>query len=219
MSSSSTTDSGATIGDEVGARFARARALAVLRVRGRGLGVALLPAAVSVVLLVAAGTGRLTGTGWDIARWAVSGLAVVVLLLAGAVAAVVARAEPALSPTVAVAEKTAPDLYRLVRDLAERLGVPPPSAIALTPDCDSWLEDRTHRAHATHATAPGRSFAGSTGGNAERGTAGPCGRVARRLSRPSSSWGRPSSGGCGSPSCGPSSPLSWRVRAPRLIPT
>ncbi|MEU2144756.1 hypothetical protein ABZ741_10600, partial [Streptomyces globisporus] len=36
--------------------------------------------------------------------------------------------------------------YRLVRDLADRLDVPAPSAVALTPDCDSWLEDRTHRA-------------------------------------------------------------------------
>jgi len=34
-----------------------------------------------------------------------------------------------------------------VRDLAERLEVPAPSAIALTPDCDSWLEDRAHAAH------------------------------------------------------------------------
>jgi hypothetical protein len=35
----------------------------------------------------------------------------------------------------------------MVRDLADRLDVPAPSAIALTPDCDSWLEDRSHRAH------------------------------------------------------------------------
>ncbi|MCF3964854.1 hypothetical protein, partial [Streptomyces fuscigenes] len=150
MSSFSADDSGAA-GDEAGARFARARALAVLRVRGRGLAVALLPAAVAVVLLVAAGTGRLSGGGWDVARWAVCGLAVAALVLAGAVTAVVARAKPALSPTVAVAETSAPDLYRMVRDLAERLGVPPPSAIALTPDCDSWLEDRTHPAHAPPA--------------------------------------------------------------------
>ncbi|BFO22821.1 hypothetical protein SHKM778_92090 [Streptomyces sp. KM77-8] len=52
-----------------------------------------------------------------------------------------------MSPTVPVAEDAAPDLYRMVRDLADRLGVPAPSAIALTPDCDSWLEDRTHPAH------------------------------------------------------------------------
>lgn len=52
-----------------------------------------------------------------------------------------------MSPTVAIAEESAPDLYRLVRDLADRLDVPAPSAIALTPDCDSWLEDRTHPSH------------------------------------------------------------------------
>ncbi|MEU0278439.1 hypothetical protein [Streptomyces sp. NPDC006195] len=150
--------SGTGLGEEMGAQGARVRALAVLRVRSRALGVAVLPAAVAVVLLVGGATGRLSGGGWDIARWAVTGLALVVLLLAGAVAAVVARARPALSPTVPVSEKAAPDLYRLVRDLAERLDVPAPSAIALTPDCDSWLEDRTHPAHAealsdTHADA------------------------------------------------------------------
>ncbi|MFE4643218.1 hypothetical protein [Streptomyces sp. NPDC056730] len=150
--------SGSGIGEEMGAQGARVRALAVLRIRSRALGVALLPAAVAVVLLVGGATGRVSGGGWDIARWAVTGFALVVLLLAGAVAAVIARARPALSPTVPVSEKAAPDLYRLVRDLAERLDVPAPSAIALTPDCDSWLEDRTHPAHAealsdTHADA------------------------------------------------------------------
>ena len=139
-------DSG--IGDEIGAQGARVRALAVLRVRSRALAVALLPAAVAVVLLVGGATGRLSGTGWDAARWVVTVGAVVVLLLTAAVAAVIARARPALSPTVAVSERSAPDLYRLVRDLADRLDVPAPSAIALTPDCDSWLEDRTHPAHA-----------------------------------------------------------------------
>jgi hypothetical protein len=73
---------------------------------------------------------------------------VLVLLLAAGIALVVARARPAVSPTVPIAEEMAPDLYRMVRDLADRLGVPAPSAIALTPDCDSWLEDRTHPAHA-----------------------------------------------------------------------
>lgn len=140
-------DSGSGIGDELGAQGARVRALAVLRIRGRALAVALLPAAVAVVLLVGGATGRIGGAGWDTARWVVTAVAVVVLLLGGAVAAVVARARPALSPTVPVTERAAPDLYRLVRDLAERLEVPVPSAIALTPDCDSWLEDRTHPAH------------------------------------------------------------------------
>ncbi|MCQ0024841.1 hypothetical protein M4914_19055 [Streptomyces somaliensis DSM 40738] len=137
------------LGEERGARAARARALAVLRVRGRALAVALLPAALAVVLLAGGATGRLEGPGWDTARWVVSAVAVVVLLGAVGVGAVIARARPALTPTVEIAESSAPDLYRMVRDLAVRLAVPAPSAIALTPDCDSWLEDRTHRAHRT----------------------------------------------------------------------
>ncbi|OXY93286.1 hypothetical protein [Streptomyces diastatochromogenes] len=135
------------IGVEVGAQAARSRALAVLRIRGRALAVAVLPAAAEVILLTGGSTGHLVGPGWSAARWVVGVLAVVVLLAAAAVALVVARARPAMSPTVPVPEASAPDLYRLVRDLAERLEVPAPSAIALTPDCDSWLEDRTHPAH------------------------------------------------------------------------
>ncbi|MEV0037677.1 hypothetical protein [Streptomyces sp. NPDC050804] len=148
------------MGDELGAQGARVRALAVLRVRSRALAVALLPAAVAVVLLVGGATGHLHGGSWDAARWAVTAFAAVVLLLGAAVAAVIAFARPALSPTVAVSESAAPDLYRLVRDLAERLEVPAPSAIALTPDCDSWLEDRTHPAHA-QAPAPGPALPGA----------------------------------------------------------
>ncbi|MEU9286029.1 hypothetical protein AB0D57_15235 [Streptomyces sp. NPDC048275] len=135
------------MGVEVGAQAARSRALAVLRIRSRALAVALLPAAVAVVLLVGVSTGHITGGGWGITRWIVVILAVLVLLAAAGIALVVARARPAVSPTVAIAEESAPDLYRMVRDLADRLDVPPPSAIALTPDCDSWLEDRTHPAH------------------------------------------------------------------------
>jgi hypothetical protein len=138
---------GYATGDELGARAARARALAVLRVRGRALGLAVLPAAVAAVLYAGGVTGHFTGPGWDTARWVVTVLAVVVLLVAAAVALVVARSRPAVTPTVELTESAAPDLYRLVRDLADRLDVPPPSAIALTPDCDSWLEDRSHRAH------------------------------------------------------------------------
>ncbi|WP_229879925.1 hypothetical protein [Streptomyces echinoruber] len=132
---------------EVGAQAARTRALAVLRVRSRALAAALLPAAVAVVLLAGGATGHLVGPGWDAARWAVTPVAALVLLAAAGVALVIARARPAVSPTVPVPEQSAPDLYRLVRDLADRLDVPAPSAIALTPDCDSWLEDRTHPAH------------------------------------------------------------------------
>ncbi|MEU3693130.1 hypothetical protein [Streptomyces narbonensis] len=145
---------GAVVGDEWGVRAARSRALAVLRVRGRALGLAVLPAAVAVVLYAGGATGHFTGAGWDTARWVVTVLAVIVLLAATAVALVVARARPAATPTVELSESAAPDLYRLVRDLADRLGVPAPSAIALTPDCDSWLEDRTHRAHRALRTAP-----------------------------------------------------------------
>ncbi|MCK8676448.1 hypothetical protein [Streptomyces lichenis] len=147
------------MGEERGAQAARARALAVLRVRGRALGVALLPAAVAVVLLAGGVTGRLTGAGWDAARWAVSVLAVAVLAVGAVVVSAVARARPALTPTVDIPAESAPDLYRLVEDLAGRLGVPAPSAIALTPDCDSWLEDRSHPAHArarSGASARGR---------------------------------------------------------------
>ncbi|WP_280876280.1 hypothetical protein [Streptomyces pseudovenezuelae] len=135
------------MGVEVGAQAARSRALAVLRIRSRALAVALLPAAVAVVLLAGGSTGHLVGPFWHAARWAVTPFAVVVLLAAGAIGLVVARARPAVTPTVAIAEESAPDLYRMVRDLADRLDVPAPSAIALTPDCDSWLEDRTHPAH------------------------------------------------------------------------
>ncbi|MFJ4712765.1 hypothetical protein [Streptomyces sp. NPDC088785] len=152
------------MGAEVGARTARSRALAVLRIRGRATALALLPAAGSVVLLAGGATGHLTGGSWDVARIVVSAVAVLVLLAAAGVALVVARARPALSPTVPIAESTAPDLYRLVRDLADRLDVPAPSAIALTPDCDSWLEDRTHPAHGPprSAAAPGAAAEGST---------------------------------------------------------
>ncbi|MFF7172292.1 hypothetical protein [Streptomyces pseudovenezuelae] len=136
-----------SIGVEVGAQAARSRALAVLRIRSRALAVALLPAAVAVVLLAGGSTSHLVGGFWDTARLVMCVLGAVVLLAAGAVALVVARARPAVSPTVAIAEESAPDLYRMVRDLADRLDVPAPSAIALTPDCDSWLEDRTHPAH------------------------------------------------------------------------
>ncbi|MFJ6574132.1 hypothetical protein ACIQNU_42755 [Streptomyces sp. NPDC091292] len=150
------------MGAEVGAQSARSRALAVLRVRSRALAVALLPAAVAVVLLAAEVTGHVGGAHWDTARWIVTAVAVVVLLAAGAIALVVARSRPAVSPTVPISERSAPDLYRMVRDLADRLDVPAPSAIALTPDCDSWLEDRTHPAQAA-PDAPSTSPAAGRG--------------------------------------------------------
>ncbi|MGW3985818.1 hypothetical protein [Streptomyces sp. NPDC004830] len=149
------------MGVEAGAQAARARALVVLRMRSRALAVALLPAAVAVILLAGAAGGRLEGSGWDAARWALTPVAALVLLFAGGVALVVARARPALSPTVPIAEEAAPDLYRMVRDLADRLDVPAPSAIALTPDCDSWLEDRTHPAHGPPPAEEHEDIAGS----------------------------------------------------------
>ncbi|MFJ6778362.1 hypothetical protein [Streptomyces yangpuensis] len=132
---------------EAGVPSARSRALAVLRVRSRALAVALLPAALAVVLVAARTTGRLAGEHWGTVTLVVCAVAVLVLLLGGIFAAVVLRASPAVTPTVPLSEAAAPDLYRLVRDLADRMDVPPPSAIALTPDCDSWLEDRAHAAH------------------------------------------------------------------------
>ncbi|MFD9980092.1 hypothetical protein ACFWZJ_06840 [Streptomyces massasporeus] len=149
------------MGVEAGAQAARARALAVLRIRSRALAVALLPAAVAVILLAGAVGDRLEGPGWDAARWVLTPFAVLVLLAAAGVALVVARARPAMSPTVPVTEEAAPDLYRMVRDLADRLDVPAPSAIALTPDCDSWLEDRTHPAHAPPPAEEQRDIAGA----------------------------------------------------------
>ncbi|MFF9059194.1 hypothetical protein ACF09K_10935 [Streptomyces sp. NPDC014882] len=148
------------IGVEARAQGARARALAVLRVRSRALAVALLPAAAAVILFAGGSSGHFVGRGWDTARWATSVFAVLVLLVAAVIALVVARARPAVTPTVAIAESAAPDLYRLVRDLADRLDVPAPSAIALTPDCDSWLEDRTHPAHGPPAPRPRDETAG-----------------------------------------------------------
>ncbi|MGP4109342.1 hypothetical protein ACTWP5_00295 [Streptomyces sp. 4N509B] len=112
---------------------ARFHALAVLRVRDGALALALLPAAVAVVLAV--------GGAPPVARWSVAALAALVLALAVAVAAVTASSRPAVTPTVRLSERAAPALHELVRELAERLDVPPPGAVALTPDCDMWLEE------------------------------------------------------------------------------
>lgn len=126
--------------------------MALLRIRSRATALAILPAGAAVVLLVAVAQGRIGGDAWATVSWVVTACAVAVLLIAAAVALAVARARPAVSPTVPLTEAAAPDLYRLVRDLADRLDVPAPSAIELTPDCDSWLEDRTHPAAQPKAT-------------------------------------------------------------------
>ncbi|MFD0423738.1 M48 family metalloprotease [Streptomyces parvus] len=162
--------SGTDVGEELGARAAQARALALLRIRSRALAVAILPAAVAVVLFAADAQGHLAGPAWDAVRWTVLGVAVVVLLVTVLVAVSVARARPAMSPTVPVPEEGAPDLYRLVRDLADRLDVPAPSAVALTPDCDSWLEDRTHRAL---RKGPGAALRKGSGASLPKGPEAP----------------------------------------------
>ncbi|OEU96316.1 hypothetical protein AN216_21150, partial [Streptomyces oceani] len=143
---------------------ARDHALAVLRVRGAALAAALLPAGVAVILWAARATGRLSGS-WQGACWAVSGFAVLALLVGGGVTAAIIRSRPAVTPTIAVPPSMAPDLHALVGDLARRLDVPAPSAIALTPDCDSWLEDGDH-------PAPEGQRAGSAGDAAADGPAG-----------------------------------------------
>lgn len=154
----------------------------MLRTRSTALAIALLPAAVAVVLLAAGATGRIGG-GWQPVRWTATGVAAVVLLAAAGVAAVVVRARPAVTPSVALDEASAPELYRLIRDLAARLDVPPPSALALTPDCDSWLEDRTHPTHRAQRAyrGPGAGSAAGTGRAAGLRLRGALCRLRRRL--------------------------------------
>ncbi|MER6395844.1 hypothetical protein ABT263_07220 [Kitasatospora sp. NPDC001603] len=126
---------------------ARAHAQAVLRVRGIALATAVLPAAAAVVLLAGRFTGRLGAPGsadaaaWDAVRWVVCAVAAATLLVAGLAARAHRRAVPPQTPVVPLDRAQAPELYRLIDELADRLAVPAPSAIALTPDCDSWLED------------------------------------------------------------------------------
>ncbi|MFE9221305.1 hypothetical protein ACFYN3_33890 [Streptomyces lavendulae] len=156
---------------EVGTPSARSRALAVLRVRSRALAAVLLPAALAVVLVAARMTGRLAGDPWPAVTLTVCAVAALVLLAGGIFGAVVLRARPAVTPTVPLSEAAAPDLYRLVRDLADRMDVPAPSAIALTPDCDSWLEDRAHAAHRRAGARASGGIAGPAGPESEPGAA------------------------------------------------
>ncbi|MFE4519435.1 hypothetical protein ACFRMQ_35250, partial [Kitasatospora sp. NPDC056783] len=127
--------------------LARAHAQAVLRVRGLARAAAVLPAAIAVVLLAGRFTGRIgapgaaDAAGWDAARWAVCAVAALTLLVAGLTARALRRAVPPSTPAVPLDRAEAPELYRLIDELADRLDVPAPSAVALTPDCDSWLED------------------------------------------------------------------------------
>ena len=112
---------------------ARDHALAVLRVRNTALALALTPAALAVVLPVVGAPATL--------GWSVAAVAAVVLALAGALAARIATARPTPTPSVPLPEPAAPALHRLIGELAAQLDVPRPGAIALTPDCDSWLEE------------------------------------------------------------------------------
>ncbi|MFF3001474.1 hypothetical protein ACFVTF_01500 [Kitasatospora sp. NPDC057940] len=144
---------------------ARAHAQAVLRVRGLALAAAAMPAAVAVVLLAGRFTGRIgapgssDAAGWDAARWVVCAVAALTLLVAGLTARAYHRAVPPRTPAVPLKRAEAPELYRLIDELADRLDVPAPSTVALTPDCDSWLEDvppvRRARPFRTHPEPPG----------------------------------------------------------------
>ncbi|MER8183239.1 hypothetical protein [Kitasatospora sp. NPDC094015] len=139
---------------------ARARAQAVLRVRGLALAAAVLPAALGAVLLAGRFTGRIgapgapDAPGWDAVRWVVCGVAAVTLLLAGLVARSQSRAEPPVTPAVPLTESAAPELHRLIGELADRLEVRAPAGISLTPDCDSWLEDARPRRRGRRAEPP-----------------------------------------------------------------
>ncbi|MDH6143256.1 hypothetical protein P3T35_005285 [Kitasatospora sp. GP30] len=126
---------------------ARAQARALLRIRALARAAAVLPAAVAVVLLAGRFTGRIGAPGspdafgWDVVRWVVGAFAVLVGLVALAAIRRHARAVPPSTPAIAVEPGQAPELHRMIEELAHRLGVPAPGAIALTPDCDSWLEE------------------------------------------------------------------------------
>ncbi|WP_326597821.1 hypothetical protein [Streptomyces sp. NBC_01803] len=114
---------------------AQDHALAVLRVRNNALALGLLPTALAVVLF--AGSGGPAA----VLRWPAAAVAVLCGAVATAAGLTIARARPVVTPTIELTERSAPALHGLIRELAERLDVPPPSAIALTPDCDSWLEE------------------------------------------------------------------------------
>ncbi|WP_129841252.1 hypothetical protein [Streptomyces sp. RFCAC02] len=125
---------------------ARDHALAVLRARNGALALALLPAAVAVVLAV-------TGAGSPALLTGVAALAAAVLALGALTGLLIARARPAVTPTIEVPAHAAPALHRLIRELAHRMDVPVPGGIALAPDCDSWLEE-PHGPAAAAADAP-----------------------------------------------------------------
>ena len=161
-----------------GVEAARDRAQAVLRVRGAALAVAALPTAAAAVLIAGGVTGHLgaagsaDAAGWNAARWAVSAVALLVLLAVLGFGLVLRRVTLPQVPAVPIAETEAPELYRLVRDLAERMDVPAPARLALTPDCDSWLEDPlpgsapAPSATVIHGSGPGAGIVGRPDGDA-----------------------------------------------------
>ncbi|NJP67673.1 hypothetical protein [Streptomyces spiramenti] len=132
---------------------ARDHALAVLRVRNWFLAVAMLPAAGAALAVAAVANGHLAA-GWTPLRWAAVAAVGLLSVAALLVAATIARSRPPVTPTLPVPERSAPALYALIADLADRLDVPAPSGIALTPDCDSWLEEPPRRGGAAREGAP-----------------------------------------------------------------
>jgi hypothetical protein len=99
--------------------------------------------------------GALATAGWTVL--AVGCLLAAVLLLPAAAAAPVClvlavlalvpvwrfhRIVPPASTTLPVADGAQSELDLIVRQIASALGVPTPSAVELSPDCDAWLEPR-----------------------------------------------------------------------------
>lgn len=114
---------------------ASARARAILL--GRTLGW-VAAACLGCALLFAA--ARAAGHG--LAGWSVAVVALTLGALLGYAALAFLRLRPPAPVTAPLAVADAPELYRIVRELAEQLGVPTPDAIELSPDCDSWLDQR-----------------------------------------------------------------------------
>ena len=181
---------------------ARARALAVLRVREHRAGASpCCPPPFAVVLRGGARpTGRTDGAGWDaVALDGDRRGALVVLARRRGGRRRRRRREPAVSPTVAVAEEIAPELYRLVRDLAERLR----RARALGDSADPGLRQLAGGPHATCRATATRSAPRRTGTGGPAGCRRPgaghrlalhvvdAGRRAARAARPGGRRHRP----------------------------
>ncbi|MET7639393.1 hypothetical protein [Streptomyces sp. NPDC005438] len=120
---------------------APAYARAVLRIRGAALALALLPTALAVIGHTARAQ-HLLPPSWDTPLTVLTLLAAATLLGTAALALAISRARPTPIPTVEVPHDSAPDLHHLIQRLAHQLQVPAPHTLALTPDCDSWLEDQ-----------------------------------------------------------------------------